>query len=149
MTLFSGFLSKNSIGILSDNKHASAASGANTEPDFVRLADTKKSLTPNGKLKSISKDDLKNTDIYVFRESTGQLVLERNGLKDEEVAGCVDNGLGKNDQYYSYRLMLRGPMDTAINIGAINRSKNWGEWAEEYRLAEPFRKRESDYLKSG
>jgi hypothetical protein len=57
--------------------------------------------------------------------------------------------LGKNDQYYYYRLMLRGPMDTAINIGAINRSKNWEEWAEEYRLAEPFRKRESDYLKSG
>jgi hypothetical protein len=46
--------------------------------------------------------------------------LERNGLKDEEVAGRVDIGLGKNDQYYYYRLMLCGPMDTAINIGAIN-----------------------------
>lgn len=120
-----------------------------TEPDFVRLADTKKRFTPNGKLKTISTDDFKNTDIYVFRESTGQLVLERNGLKDEEIASRVDIGLGKDDKYYYYRLMLRGPMDTAINIGAINRSKNWEEWAEEYRLAEPFRKRESDYLKSG
>ncbi len=128
---------------------SASAPAADQEPDFVRLADTKKLFTPNGKLKSISKDDLKNTDIYVFRESTGQLVLERNGLKDEEVAGRVDIGLGKDDQYYYYRLMLRGPMDTAINIGAINRSKNWEEWAEEYRLAEPFRKRESDYLKSG
>ncbi|HSX86128.1 MAG TPA: hypothetical protein VLE50_12020, partial [Cellvibrio sp.] len=116
---------------LSSSENASA----DQAPDFVRLADTKKLFTPNGKLKSISKDDLKNTDIYVFRESTGQLVLERNGLKDEEVAGRVDIGLGKNDQYYYYRLMLRGPMDNAINVGAINRSKNWEEWAEEYRLA--------------
>ncbi|WP_323816594.1 hypothetical protein [Cellvibrio sp. NN19] len=128
---------------------ASESGGADQEPDFVRLADTKKSFAPNGKLKSISKDDLKNTDIYVFRESTGQLVLERNGLKDEEIAGRVDIGLGKDDQYYYYRLMLRGPMDNQLNVGAINRSKNWEEWAEEYRLAEPFRERESDYLKSG
>ncbi|WP_323816513.1 hypothetical protein [Cellvibrio sp. NN19] len=127
----------------------SSQSNQDGTPNVIRLADKGDRNKPNGLLKSISKDDLKNTDIYVFRESTGQLVLERNGLKDEEIAGRVDIGLGKDDQYYYYRLMLRGPMDNQLNVGAINRSKNWEEWAEEYRLAEPFRERESDYLKSG
>ncbi|ACE85037.1 hypothetical protein CJA_2513 [Cellvibrio japonicus Ueda107] len=78
--------------------------------------------------------------------STGQLILERSGLKDEEISSRVDIGLGEDDKYFYYRLMLRGPADYDLNIGAINRHKNWADWAEEYRLAEPLRKREADVL---
>ncbi|WP_193345321.1 hypothetical protein [Cellvibrio japonicus] len=119
------------------------------QPNAVRLSDRAADPAPNGLLKSISKEDLKNTDILVFRESTGQLILERSGLKDEEISSRVDIGLGEDDKYFYYRLMLRGPADYDLNIGAINRHKNWADWAEEYRLAEPLRKREADHPKSG
>jgi Laminin G domain len=128
---------------------------AQTEPDVIRLADTKKNTQPNGLLKTIKKDDLRKTDILVFRESTGQLVLERKGLKDEEVDKRTQIGLGKDDQFFFYRLMLRGPNDSVINIGNINRRnsagnfKSYSEWATDYKMEEPFRKREADHLKSG
>jgi len=118
-------------------------------PDVTRQVDTKKLLGNNGLLKSISKDDLKKTDILVFRESTGDLILERKGLKDEEINGRVESGLGKDDKYFFYRLMLRGPMDNALNIGGTVRTGTWEEWSTKNKLAEPFRKRESDLLKPG
>ncbi|ACE83427.1 hypothetical protein CJA_2502 [Cellvibrio japonicus Ueda107] len=136
-------------GIYLSSSIKKGSGATDSEPDFVRLADTEKKFQSNGLLKSISKDDFKNTDILVFRESTGKLVLERQGLKDEEISSRVDIGLGEGEQSYFYRLMLRGPMDHNLNIGAINRSKNWEDWAEDYRLAEPLRKREADHLKSG
>ena len=37
-----------------------------------------------GVLKSISVEDVRNTDILVFRDSTGQLIMERRGLKENE-----------------------------------------------------------------
>jgi hypothetical protein len=121
-----------------------------TEPDAIRLADTQKNKEPNGLLKTIKKDDLKNTDFLVFRESTGQLVVERKGLKDEEIDNRAQVGLGKDDKYFYYRLLLRGPRDSPLNVGgAINRRGTYTEWATRYKLEEPFRKREADHLKSG
>jgi Alpha/beta hydrolase of unknown function (DUF900) len=119
------------------------------EPDAIRLADTQKNKESNGLLKTIDKEDLRKTDILVFRESTGELVLERKGLTDEEVDTRTQIGLGKDDKYFFYRLMLRGPNDSDLNIGAINRRGGYTEWATRYKLEEPFRKKQADHLKSG
>ena len=119
------------------------------QPDVIRLADTEKNLNSTGVLATISKDDFKNTDILVFRESTGQLVIERRGLRDEEIDGRKQMGLGENDDNIFYRIMLRGPKDHGLNIGGTNRSGSWTEWSTRNQLTEPFRARDSDHLKPG
>ncbi|WP_416398400.1 LamG domain-containing protein [Allohahella sp. A8] len=45
--------------------------------------------------------------------------------------------------------MLRGLKDSAANVGAINRTSSFEEWATGYQLTEPFRKRESFHLQPG
>jgi hypothetical protein len=125
----------------------------NGEPDVIRLADTSKKMAPNGLLKSITEEDLRKTDVLVFREATGELILERKGLTEAEAKKSeIGNATGVNDKadHFFYRLMLRGPMDNALNIGGgIQRSGTWNEWATRYKLPEPYQKREADHLKSG
>jgi RHS repeat-associated protein len=122
-------------------------------PHLFRQADSIKNTAPNGVLKSISKEDLRKTDVLVFRESTGELVLERKGLSEQEARSAENGnstGLGEDDQFFFYRLMLRGPMDYALNLGGgTNRSGTWAEWATRYKLPEPYQRREADHLKSG
>jgi hypothetical protein len=125
----------------------------NGQPDAIRVADKTKKMAPNGLLKSITEEDLRKTDVLVFRESTGELVLERKGLTEEEAKKSdIGNNTGINDKedHFFYRIMLRGPMDHALNLGGgISRSGTWNEWATRYQLAEPYQKREADHLKSG
>src|SRR5690606_28048232 len=97
-----------------------------SEPDLIRVADTtSKAKQADGFLKTISEEDLRQTDIYIFRESTGQLVLERKGLKEEEARALppnnaqlgYDTGVAKDNHYFYYRLMLRGSDDYDLNVG--------------------------------
>ncbi|WP_416398395.1 hypothetical protein [Allohahella sp. A8] len=141
---------------LSSNDKAEAPAESGTTPaptpapDLIRLLDEDRTrrLTENtGLLSSISRDDLQNTDVLVFRAATGQLVLERKGLGHAEVRA---GELAVNEEGVAgYRLMLRGPADSAANVGAINRTSSFEEWATGYQLTEPFRKRESFHLQPG
>lgn len=116
------------------------------EPDLIRLADTKKNQSSNGLLTSISKSDLQATDILIFRESTGELILARKGVKEQELG---DTGLTGQGKFY-YRLMLRGPADLNWNIGGGgDRQGTWQQWASSYGMAEPYQKKNANHLKSG
>ncbi len=77
------------------------AKGNVVNPDLQRLADTAPDFSDQGLLKSISLDDFKNTDLYVFRQSNGQLVVEREGIDE--------NFIIKKDNRFFYRLLLPGP----------------------------------------
>lgn len=55
------------------------------EPDMQRLADYEPDFADRGLLQRISIEDLKNTDIYVFRTATGEMLAEKNGLTEAEV----------------------------------------------------------------
>lgn len=80
------------------------------KPNFVRRADWGADLKDQGLLTSISRDDFKNTDIYVFRESNGQMIGERHGLnKDEgdQANAGVDDNAGK----FFYNMTFMGPRD--------------------------------------
>jgi hypothetical protein len=48
--------------------------------------------------------------VLFFRESTGQLIMERNGLKEAEVRSD-EVQLDEENQLVGYRVMLRGPRD--------------------------------------
>lgn len=116
-------------------------------PDLIRQADTAKELTPTGWLASISQEDLQNTDVLVFREATGELILERRGLRDAEVQGRGAIGLGKDEGLY-YRLMLRGPRDSDLANSTVRESA-FTDWATRNQFTEPYRQRAADHLKSG
>lgn len=119
-------------------------------PDIVRLIDQELRDEPIGLLKGISTDDLRNTDVYFFRESTGQLILERRGLKQSEAEYRPEVLYDEEDNEVAYRIMLRGPSDTSLNIGGgIRRSASYEDWATSYQLTEPLRKRESDHPRAG
>jgi len=122
---------------------------AGDEPDLLRVMDQAIRTESVGLLDTISQEDLRNTDVLFFRESTGQLIMERKGLKEAEVRRG-DVMLDEEDQLISYRVMLRGPRDWNLNIGgAIDRSGSYSEWATEYQLTEPFQDKESDHIRPG
>ncbi|GAA5215845.1 hypothetical protein ACFSJ3_10555 [Corallincola platygyrae] len=117
------------------------------QPDFIRLADTQKKFAHTGFLTSISKDDLKNTDILVFRESTGELVVSRRGLSDAE-AGNSKTGL-TGDSFY-YRMALRGGRNSYTNVGAGKaHNQRFEEWSSENGFTDAFKEKNSNHLKPG
>ena len=53
------------------------ADGVPIKPDLVRVADLIPNFDNIGLLEQVSEQDLLETDLYVFRESTGELVVEK------------------------------------------------------------------------
>jgi hypothetical protein len=124
--------------------------GAQDFPDLVRLIDREFRNEEIGILKSISEDDLRNTDVVMFRESTGQLILERRGLKPEEAKYRKTVDYNADENQVAYRIMLRGRNDSRLNVGGgVDRRQSFENWATEYQLTEPLRKRESDQPRPG
>ena len=119
-------------------------------PDLVRVADHETRFDSTGVLKSISTEDLRNTDLLFFRESTGQLILERRGLKPEEAEYRNAIEYDEDAKQVAYRVMLRGSHDYNLNIGGgVDRRQSFEEWATDYQLTEPFAKREADHPRPG
>ncbi|RCU52636.1 hypothetical protein DU002_01305 [Corallincola holothuriorum] len=128
--------------------YLSSGSAPAGEPDFVRLADKQKNFASTGYLESISKDDLTNTDILVFRESTGELVVARRGLSDAE-SGNSKTGLTKDDTFY-YRMAMRGGRNSLNNVGAGKKfNERYDDWATRNGFADAFKERKSNLLKPG
>jgi len=50
----------------------------------IRQPDIEPDFSDQGLLKTISKDDLENTDLYIYRVSNGQLITSRKGLRPDE-----------------------------------------------------------------
>ncbi len=91
----------------------------NEFPDLVRIMDKEKRIEDIGLLDTISAEDYKNTDILIFREATGQLVMERRGLPSEEIEGSREAvAYDEDEERVAYRVRLRGPRDRDLNIGA-------------------------------
>ena len=84
------------------------ANGQLNQPDLTRLTDKSvaASLAPQGLLRSISQADLEDTDVYIYRSTTGQLIGQIEGLaehvgdKDEENNNLSFTGY---DGSWSYR----------------------------------------------
>jgi len=79
-----------------------------SQPNVVRLADKFPDFSHQGLLKSISIDDLKDTDILIFRESNGMLITARKGLDLDSKEGLNQAGADGNG-FFNFAMMLRGP----------------------------------------
>lgn len=134
-------------GIYLSSKYSSVPE--NTEekgPDFTRLIDTAPDFKDRGLLKDISEKDLKDTDIYVFRESTGQLVAERRGLKDQELNNS--SGLDSKNDAFRFTIQLRGSVESLYNDTARG-DANFKKWQSVGGFKDEFQKRTANHLKAG
>lgn len=120
-----------------------------TAPDFTRLIDTAPDFKDRGLLKSISKDDLRDTDIYVFRESNGQLVAERRGLHEKELYKNY-SGVEEETGSFRYTIHLRGSVENYYTASYNNRGEaGFQKWQSEGGFKEEFQKRTANHLKAG
>jgi hypothetical protein len=114
------------------------------QPDLIRVMDQQARLEPIGTLATISALDLRNTDIYFFRESTGQLIVERRGLKSGEVLSSDVAATGQ----VNYRTSLRSPADSKFNR-ALSSFWSFSDWAAMSQLKGPYQSREADHIRMG
>ncbi|MDP2745353.1 hypothetical protein [Pseudomonas sp.] len=136
-------------GIYLSSRHsAKPASTEDTAPDFTRLIDTKADFKDRGLLQSISKDDLRDTDIYVFRESTGQLVAERRGLHESELYKTF-SGVDDKQGSFRFTIQLRGSAENTYALSGRSGEANFNKWQSAGGFTEEFQKRTANHLKSG
>jgi len=67
-------------------------------------------LMPKGLLERISKEDLANTDLYVFRESDGEMVAEKEGLDEAFIEDVAVDDIRR----IRFQQMLYGFRDTFV-----------------------------------
>lgn len=136
-------------GIYLSSRHDSApANTEETAPDFTRLIDTAADFKDRGLLESITTKDLTDTDIYVFRESNGQLVAERRGLHEDELYKTysgVDDGQGA----FRFTIQLRGSAENYYAIAGRTGEANFTKWQSAGGFKEEFQKRTANHLKAG
>ena len=92
-------------------------------PDLVRVAERIPNFEPIGLLAQVSEEDLLETDLYVFRESTGELVVEKkhfakNGNRNEGPKNGVDEA---SSQGY-FELTIPG-RDATNSFSSIYRNR--------------------------
>ena len=134
------------------------------QPHVVKLIDQKNTaeLDSIGLVNTLSEADYANTDIYIFRESTGELVLQRHGVRDDEYrqtntnANEVDSSRGVDT--FGYRIKLRGNQDSRHNVGNNSRfdekntlgpAQEYASWAARSQLEPKFQVRSADLLSPG
>ena len=133
------------------------------QPHFLKLIDhVREGLEEEqgvGLVKTISEADLGNTDIYVFRESNGELILQRRGVRDSEYTGDNNNSnqVDTDDSAFRYQIRLRGNRSSRFDAGDgsffsdnnLGPDGEYARWAERSQLEPNLHQRNSDFLKPG
>lgn len=114
------------------------------QPDAVRVADTLIDMQPQGLLEKITEVDLQDTDILVFRESTGMLVTQRKGLSQQD--GLSRYGVEEN--VFMYQLFMRGPAASAFSpSGRSQGEAGFARYQGESHMNPELHRREADHLR--
>jgi len=109
------------------------------QPQFLRVIDTEANRTHQGLVSKLTSDHLQDTDIFVIRQSNGQLVAQRQGLKQSEGAyepasggtGVVNDLYASEDELRAdYRMLMRGDEHYANQgiHGVYNARTEFGDW---------------------
>ncbi len=126
--------------------------GSLRSPDLTRLVDHVPDLEDQGLLKTITAEDLMDTDIYVYRLSNNQLVCSREGLAKGtgEQNGYQDGGVDAANQKIYYKLPMRGPGNN--NMFGNNRNfyhNNLSGWQDANNINIELRGASADHLRVG
>jgi hypothetical protein len=136
-------------GIYLSSRYDSAPENTEeTAPDLTRLIDTAPDFKDRGLLDSITKEDLKDTDIYVFRESNGQLVAERRGLHEDELYKSY-SGVDEAKEAFRFSIQLRGSVENYYAISGRTGEAAFAKWQSAGGFKEEFQKRNANHLKAG
>jgi hypothetical protein len=100
-------------------------------PDFTRQRDLLEDFMPRGLLKSISKGDLKSTDVYIYRESNGQLLasstLEDKAENTQGQTGSQYSSINmgcEEDNCINYSLYILGPDGSSESKFSTSKDEN-------------------------
>ena len=139
---------------------ASSGTPGQDQPDFTRVMDIEPNFEHEGLLKTISAQDLTNTDLYVIRVSDGTLLGERLGLTDEDVDAysdfgaidCSNGGCQGGEEIqkgaFFYRMEIRGTAGYFFRGDTMQKGSLY--WQSEYGVdVTKFGQRYSDHLKPG
>lgn len=118
-------------------------------PDLTRVPDWSADVDDHALLSSISAEDLADTDLYVFRESDGSLLMERKGLNENEKLIGVDESVGQ----FVYTLRLVGSRGRLVS-GSVKEGDDaeFRQWQLEEGVvsaAAPQYQRKADHLRPG
>ncbi|PHR85821.1 MAG: hypothetical protein COA78_38790, partial [Blastopirellula sp.] len=114
-------------------------------PNLIRVVDRSPHLNDQGLLQSINEVDLLHTDLYVFRESNGQLVTHHKGAElNTEEDDRSTGGVGENQLQYSF--VIRSP---DYFYQKFHPYPDYAGWASATKLAEPFQANNADHIRVG
>ena len=116
--LFGVWISKPDDATEGENDVLIDADGEPILPDLVRVADPVPNFTNIGLLEQVSEQDLRETDLYVFRGSTGELVVEKlNFARDGERTKTPQNGVDEQSSTGYFELSIRVRMPATAFAG--------------------------------
>ena len=124
----------------------SANERSDGQPNITRIMDLAPDLQHKGLLKTVSLDDVKQTDILVFRESTGELITQRSGLNEHEHADASRTQLDGNNNF-TYTLAIRSPEDmhSFKRLG----HDNFVSWQASNKMSPALQSYKADFLRTG
>lgn len=119
-------------------------------PDFTYAVPQASNFSHEGLLTGLAKEDLRNTDIYVFREADNKLITERIGLSESEV-GISDFGADDENSRFFYRMEMRGALGDLYRFtrGRFRFHSEFPDFQAESGMNPELHQVESDHLKPG
>ena len=135
---------------LSSAHDLAALNTAETLPDLTRLPDWNADFEDRALLSEISEDDLRDTDIYVFRESDGTLVTERRGLQLSEISQNFFGTDNEANSFY-YTIQIVGALEGILNrFGYTHGGEEaFRQWQADGEMNPVFHERKADHLRAG
>ena len=116
------------------------------EPDLVRVASKEPSFDDIGLLEQISQEDLLNTDLYVYRESTGELVIEKSPFAVNQ--GNALNGVDTSTDTAFFELAIPGRDGRNAFSNQFRVQSSYEQWQASLGVTEAFQS-DSDSLRVG
>jgi len=129
----------------------------NCQPQFTRLVDFKKITEDIGLVTRMASKHIQDTDLFIIRSATGQLVSMRQGLKDSEKAyqGLLNDIAAKqNEVRADFRMLMRGPASSLArsfeNGQRNNEVDGFSQWQQASNMAPEFQKPDkADQVRTG
>ncbi len=114
-------------------------------PSIIRAVDRIPQYKNKGLLKTINSVDLAQTDLYVFRVSTGQLMTSHKGVEQGTFDDDYSQG-GTFNNAFNFEFAMRGPDDF---YAAVSPYPDYVGWASATKVTEPFQKENADHIRPG
>ena len=130
---------------------------SNCQPQFTRLVDTQKISEDIGLVIRMATAHLQDTDLFIIRQATGQLVSMRQGLQDSEDAygGSLNDIAATQDQVRAnFRMLMRGPDSHLARSFEYSRLRDddngFSQWQQNSNMAPEFQKLDAaDQVRTG